>query len=98
MLDFPEEAAGPEESPLTQGINRLLKKADDYAEHMFEEEGMEDDTAVRRAEEFIPGTDEEEEPSPAAGSASLGRSRLPPPICPRRIWPNGTARASRGCG
>ncbi|OUQ60650.1 hypothetical protein B5E56_05680, partial [Flavonifractor sp. An112] len=56
VLDFPEEAAGPEESPLTQGINRLLKKADDYAEHMFEEEGMEDDTAVRRAEEFIPGT------------------------------------------
>ncbi|MBM6665187.1 hypothetical protein H6B12_09965, partial [Flavonifractor plautii] len=64
VLDFPEEAAAPEESPLAQGINRLLKKADDYAEHMFEEEGVEDDTAVRRAEEFIPGTDEEEAPSP----------------------------------
>ena len=79
VLDFPEEAAGPEESPLTQGINRLLKKADDYAEHMFEEEGMEDDTAVRRAEEFIPGTDEEEEPS------SRRRERKPrkePPPAP----------------
>ena len=62
VLDFPEEAMGQDESPLTQGINRLLQKADDYAEHMFEEEDLENDTAVRRAEEFIPGTDEEEPP------------------------------------
>ena len=27
---------------------------------MFEEEGKEDDEEVRRAEEYIPGTDEEE--------------------------------------
>ena len=59
VLDFPEGAG--EEGPLTQGINRLLKKADDYAEHMFEEEDVENDTSVRRAEEYIPGTDEEEE-------------------------------------
>ena len=76
VLDFPEEAAGPEESPLTQGINRLLKKADDYAEHMFEEEGMEDDTAVRRAEEFIPGTDEEE---PSSRRRERKPRKEPPP-------------------
>lgn len=77
VLDFPDEAS--EESPLTQGINRLLKKADDYAEHMFEAEGMEDDTAVRRAEEFIPGTDEEEEPSPRRRER---RPRKEPPPAP----------------
>ena len=77
VLDFPDKAS--EESPLTQGINRLLKKADDYAEHMFEEEGMEDDTAVRRAEEFIPGTDEEEEPSPRRRER---RPRKEPPPAP----------------
>ena len=82
VLDFPEEAAGPEESPLTQGINRLLKKADDYAEHMFEEEGMEDDTAVRRAEEFIPGTDEEEEPSPRRRERKPRKEPPPAPDLP----------------
>ena len=81
VLDFPEEAAGPEESPLTQGINRLLKKADDYAEHMFEEEGMEDDTAVRRAEEFIPGTDEEE-PSPRRRERKPRKEPPPAPDLP----------------
>ena len=80
VLDFPDEAA--EESPLTQGINRLLKKADDYAEHMFEEEGMEDDTAVRRAEEFIPGTDEEEEPSPRRRERKPRRTPPPAPDLP----------------
>ena len=82
VLDFPEEAAGPEESPLTQGINRLLKKADDYAEHMFEEEGIEDDTAVRRAEEFIPGTDEEEEPSPRRRERKPRKEPPPAPDLP----------------
>lgn len=82
VLDFPEEAAGPEESALTQGINRLLKKADDYAEHMFEEEGVEDDTAVRRAEEFIPGTDEEEEPSSRRRERKPRREPPPAPDLP----------------
>ena len=50
VLDFPEEAAGPAENPLTQRINRLLQKADDYAEHMIEEEDVENDREVRRAE------------------------------------------------
>ena len=80
VLDFPDEAS--EESPLTQGINRLLKKADDYAEHMFEAEGMEDDTAVRRAEEFIPGTDEEEEPSPRRRERKPRKEPPPAPDLP----------------
>ena len=56
VVDFPEE-----ENPLAQGISRLLQKADKYAEHMFEEEDVENDQEVRRAEELIPGTDEEED-------------------------------------
>ncbi len=59
VLPFPEEE---EENPVAAGINRLKRKADDYAEHMFEEEGAEDDEQVRRAERFIPGVDEEEAP------------------------------------
>ena len=82
VLDFPEEAAGAEESPLAQGINRLLKKADDYAQHMFEEEGVEDDTAVRRAEEFIPGTDEEEAPSPRRRERKPRKEPPPAPDLP----------------
>ena len=76
VLDFPEEAAGPAENPLTQRINRLLQKADDYAEHMFEEEDVENDREVRRAEEFIPGTDEEQ---PHKQRRERKPRRVPPP-------------------
>ena len=67
----PEEPAGAEappgaevpapasDNPIAEGLNRLMQKADDYAGHMFEEEGAEQDEAVRRAERYIPGTDEE---------------------------------------
>lgn len=82
VLEFPEEAVAPEESPLAEGINRLLKRADDYAEHMFEEEDVENDTAVRRAEEFIPGTDEEEEPSPRRRERKPRRQPPPAPDLP----------------
>ena len=66
----PEEPAGAEappgaevpatasDNPIAEGLNRLMQKADDYAGHMFEEEGAEQDEAVRRAERYIPGTDE----------------------------------------
>ena len=59
VVAFPEdEPAGP----LTAGINRLKKRADEYAEHMFEEEDAENDESVRRAERYIPGVDEEKAP------------------------------------
>ena len=41
-------------------VARLLKKADDYAEHMFEEEEI--DPAATRAERYLPGVDEERPP------------------------------------
>ncbi|MEM5780927.1 MAG: hypothetical protein AAGU02_07250, partial [Lawsonibacter sp.] len=67
VVDFPAEDAGeePDEpSPLKKGIDKLLKRADDYAEHMFEEEGLENDADIRRAEQYLPGVDAEEEERP----------------------------------
>ena len=58
VLEFPP----PEpESPLAAGIDKLRRKADEFAGHMYEEEGAEEDADLRRAEELIPGVDEEEE-------------------------------------
>ena len=59
VVAFPEEEPS---SPLAAGINRLKQRADEYAEHMFEEEDAENDESVRRAERYIPGVDEEEPP------------------------------------
>lgn len=59
-------------------MNRLIKKADNYAEHMFEEEGTEDDEEVRRAEKYIPGVDEEDPPE----RRRERKPRQPPPPAP----------------
>ncbi len=76
VLSFPGEE--PEERGLAAGLRRLKKKADTYAEHMFEEEGTEESPEVRRAERYIPGVDEEEpeEDRPPR------RKRRPPPAAP----------------
>lgn len=58
--DVPEDGEEAE-SPLMQGINRLRQKADHYAEHMFEEEGLENDESIRRAEKYLPGVDVEDD-------------------------------------
>ena len=67
VVDFPgtdedEDFVDEPTSPLQLGIEKLRKKADEYAEHMFEEEGVEDDEDVQRAEKYLPGVDHEEEP------------------------------------
>lgn len=75
VLEFPT----PEPSnPVAAGIENLRKKADQFADHMFEEEGKEAAKAVRRAEKLIPGVDEEETPPPAPRERKP-RKRLPPP-------------------
>lgn len=55
VISFPEE-----ESVLSAFIKDLGKKADDYADHMFEEDEATDPEEVRRLERLIPGTDREE--------------------------------------
>ena len=55
VIPFPKE-----ESVLSAFIKDLGKKADDYADHMFEEDEAIDKKEVRRLEQLIPGTDQEE--------------------------------------
>ena len=79
VVDFPGEEAPATDNPIAERLNRLVRKADDYAAHMFEEEGKEHDEQVRRAEAYIPGTDEEEE---ASRPRRERRPRRQPPPAP----------------
>lgn len=57
VLSFPEE-----ESALSAFLKDMGRKADDYADRMFEEDERINPEEVRRLERLIPGTDQEEEP------------------------------------
>lgn len=56
VISFPEE-----ESPLTSLLKDLKERADGYADRMFEESEQMDQEEIRRLEELIPGTDQEED-------------------------------------
>lgn len=55
VIPFPQE-----EGKLSAFIRGLGRRADDYADHMFEEDEAIDKEEVRRLERLIPGTDQEE--------------------------------------
>ena len=76
VLEFPTP---PPDNPVAAGIDKLRRKADDFAGHMFEEEGAETAQAVRRAERLIPGVDREEAPPPPPSRERKPRKVLPPP-------------------
>ncbi len=79
VVEFPtggDEAGAASDNPIAEGLNRLVQKADEYAGHMFEDEGIEDEEAVLRAEQYIPGTDQEE---PAEERRERRPRRQPPP-------------------
>lgn len=78
VLPFPGEDA----PPLQKGLHRLREKADDYAGHMFEEEGTESSEETRRAEELIPGVDEEEPEDSPLRERKPRREPEPPPDLP----------------
>ena len=84
VVDFPREDPEPppevpaSDNPIAEGLNRLVRKADQYAGQMFAEEGIEDAEEVLRAERYIPGTDEEAPPEPRRER----RRRPPPPPAP----------------
>ena len=69
VIPFPEE-----ESALSAFLKDIGRKADDYADRMFEEDERTDREEVRRLERLIPGTDQEEEPD----ETDLRRFRRPP--------------------
>ncbi len=74
VIPFPEE-----ESVLSAFLKDLSKKADDYADHMYEEDEATDPEEVRRLEELIPGTDQEEVQPPSAPSRWHRPRREDPP-------------------
>ncbi len=77
VLEFPP----PEpDNPVAAKIDHLIRKADQFADHMYEEEGKESAKSVRRVEKLIPGVDEEEPaPSPPPVRERKPKKQLPPP-------------------
>lgn len=72
VIQFPEE-----ESVLGAFLKDVTRKADHYADRMFEEDERTDPEEVRRLERLIPGTDQEEEPE-----EDVRRVRRPPKVEP----------------
>lgn len=88
VVEFP-----PEESLLSSLLKRLGKKADRYADQMFQESEDMDEEEIRRLEELIPGTDQEEEPAPPQVPTLLYRllhrprreEPMPPDTAPQQL-------------
>ena len=75
VIPFPRE-----ENPLSAFFKDLNRKADEYADHMFEEDETIDKQEVRRLERLIPGTDREEvEDEPPSRQRQRPRRQTPPP-------------------
>ena len=81
VVVFPEE-----ESVLSSFLKDLGRKADHYADHMFQESEEMDEEEVRRLEELSPGTDQEEQedepPVRARPAFHFRRLRRPEPVPP----------------
>lgn len=90
VVEFP-----PEESLLSSLLKRLGRKADRYADQMFQESEEMDEEEIRRLEELIPGTDQEDEPpqpqTPSLLYRLLHRPRWEEPM-PEDIAPQQLAR------
>ena len=82
IVEFPEE-----ESVLSAFLKDITRKADDYADHMFQESEELDQEEVRRLEELIPGTDEEDQKAEEAGRLRRPRKPEPPPpdVAPQEL-------------
>lgn len=83
VIPFPKE-----ENVLSAFVKKMNQKADDYADHMFEEDESLDKKEVRRLERLIPGTDREEvreeEPSPR-WRRPRREEPLPPDVPPQEL-------------
>ena len=78
VIQFPEE-----ESVLGAFLKDVTRKADCYADRMFEEDERTDPEEVRRLERLIPGTDQEEVPEEdARGFRRPPKVKPPPPDTP----------------
>ncbi len=81
VISFPEPDP---KSPLTKFIKDVGRKADDYADRMFEEDEKLDPEEVRRLEKLIPGTDREEAPEEPPRPRRERKPEPPPPDLPPR--------------
>ena len=77
VVDFPEE-----ESVLSAFLKDITRKADRYADQMFQESESMDPEEVRRLEELIPGTDQEAPPEPPGRVRRPRKPEPPPPDLP----------------
>ena len=83
VVEFPEE-----ESVLSAFLKDVTRKAEHYADHMFQESEEMDQEEIQRLEKLIPGTDiEEEEPEEAPSRFRRPRKPEPPPpdIAPQEL-------------
>lgn len=83
IVSFPEE-----ESVLSAFLKDLTRKADAYADQMYEQSEQMDSEEIERLERWIPGTDEEEEENiPAKPLFRWGRRQeeLPPDLSPQEL-------------
>ena len=79
IVKFPD--TDEDQGVVTNLIKGLRNRADDYAEHMFEEDERTDPEEVRRIEKLVPGTDEENEQEEYY-APSRRRPKLPPKDIP----------------
>ncbi len=94
VIPFPEE-----ESALSAFLKDLGRKADDYADRMFEEDERTDKEEVRRLERLIPGTDQEEnleEPETSRRVRRPPRQDPPPPDTPPQELARAYGRGLKG--
>ena len=77
VVDFPEE-----ESVLSAFLKDITRKADRYADQMFQESESMDPEEVRRLEELSPGTDQEAPPEPPGRVRRPRKPEPPPPDLP----------------
>ncbi|MBQ8800992.1 MAG: hypothetical protein IJZ52_01735 [Clostridium sp.] len=89
VIPFPGEAreedaeqADGDDGMLTALIKDINRRADDYADRMYEEDERIDPEEVRRLERLIPGTDKEEEPEPPSKPKKVKKTAPPPPDTP----------------
>ena len=99
VIPFPTEAVTQEAPSADEdggGIATFLKdigrKADDYADRMYEEDERIDPEEVRRLEKLIPGTDVEQDPEPVSRRKKEKRQEPPPPDTPPQELARGYAK------
>lgn len=78
VLEFP---APEPENPLAAGLSQLRRRADEFAAHMYQGEGVEAAKA-HRAEKLIPGVDEEERSAHPSRERKPRKEVPPPPDVP----------------